>query len=64
MFLRTKTTELISLVDIARLYEIEHAAGRRTVIAVLRGSGVQVELARDYSIAALARSLDPLRASR
>ena len=35
-----------------------------TIVAVLRGSGVQVELAKDYSIAALARSLDPARASR
>jgi hypothetical protein len=64
VFVRTKSNELISLVDIARLYEIEHPAGGRTVVAVLRGSGVQVELARDYSIAALARALDPIRAGR
>ena len=64
MFLRTKSNELISLVDVARIYSVEHETGGQTIVAVLRGSGVQVELARDYSMAALARSLDPVRAAR
>ena len=55
---------LIALIDIARLYEIEHAAGGRTVVAVMRGTGVQVELARDLNIQVLARVLDPTRGAR
>jgi hypothetical protein len=64
MLLRTKSNELISLVDVARIYSVEHETGGQTIVAVLRGSGMQVELARDYSIAGLARALDPVRASR
>ena len=54
-FLRTKSGDLIALIDIARLYEMEHAAGGRAVVAVMRGTGVQVELARDLNIQVLAR---------
>jgi hypothetical protein len=56
--------DLVALIDIARFYEIEHAAGcGHSTMAVLR-SGDSVELARDYSIAGLAKVLDPVRASR
>ena len=63
-FLRTKSNELISLVDVARIYSVEHETGGQTIVAVLRGGSVQVELARDYSMAGLAKVLDPTRGSR
>ena len=63
MFLRTKSNELISLIDVARIYSVEHETGGQTIVAVLRG-GVQVELARDYSMVGLAKVLDPTRGSR
>jgi hypothetical protein len=57
-FLRTQSETLIAIVDVAQIFELDH-----TIIAVLR-DGTRVRLARDYSMAALARALDPVRASR
>jgi hypothetical protein len=64
MFLRTKSNELISLVDVARIYSVEHETGGQTIVAVLRGSGVQVELCRSYTIERLTRALDPVSSGR
>jgi hypothetical protein len=64
MFVRTRSGDLISLVDVCRIYAVEHAGGGNSLVAVRRADGVLVELARDYTIESLARALDPVRASR
>jgi hypothetical protein len=63
MFIRTQTGELIAMACIAAFFEDEHADKSRRVIAVLH-TGRHVPIARDYSIAALAKALDPVRAAR
>ena len=63
-FVRTHDGDLISLIDIRRIYAIEHEGGGCTVMAVMRADGEVVELARDYTIVGLAKVLDPVRASR
>ena len=63
-FVRTASGDLVSLVDVSRLYTVEHQGGGHTIVAVLRSDGTLVKLARDYTIESLARALDPVRASR
>jgi hypothetical protein len=63
-FVRTRDGDLIALWDIKKIYSLEHDGGGCTVMAVMRADGELIELARDYTIAALARVLDPVRASR
>ena len=58
-FLRTYSETLIAIVDVAQIFELEEN-GARTIVAVLR-DGTRVRLARDYSMAALAKALDPVR---
>jgi hypothetical protein len=60
-FLRTHSETLIAIVDVAQIFEREEN-GARTIIAVLR-DGTRARLARDYSMAALAKALDPVRRS-
>ena len=59
-FVRTAAGDLISLVDVKRIYAIEHQGGGWSTFAVMRDDEL-VELARDYSMAALAKVLDPVR---
>jgi hypothetical protein len=59
-FLRTAAGDLIALVDVRRIYTIEHSGGGYSTIAVMRDDEL-VELARDYSIDRLAKALDPVR---
>jgi hypothetical protein len=61
MFLRTCSGDLISLVDISRIYEHPEEDGGRTIVAVLRADGSLIKLARDYTIERLAKALDPVR---
>jgi hypothetical protein len=60
-FVRTREGHLIAVVDIMKFYELEHAGGGRTVMAVVRTDSEPIELARDYSIDRLAKALDPVR---
>jgi hypothetical protein len=63
-FVRTKDGDLISLIDVRKIYALEHSGGGCTVVAVMRADDELVELARDYNIDCLAKALDPVRASR
>ena len=58
-FVRTHSGELISLIDISRLYQVEHDTGGHTVVAVLRADASLIRLARDYTIETLSRQLAP-----
>jgi hypothetical protein len=51
-------------VDGLRSHQREQGGGGHSVMAVLCDGETVIELARDYSIALLARALDPVRASR
>ena len=62
-FVRTVEGDLIALWDIKKIYVLEHEGGGHSTMAQLR-DGATIELARDYSIASLARALDPVRANR
>jgi hypothetical protein len=62
-FVRTANGDLVALWDIKKIYVLEHEGGGHSTMALMR-DGETLELARDYTIAALARALDPVRASR
>lgn len=64
MFLRTREGDLIALIDVRKIFDIEHADGSHTTLAVMRADNEAIELACDYNIASLAKVLDPIRASR
>jgi hypothetical protein len=63
-FLRTIDGDLVALWDVKKIYSLDHEGGGYSTMAQLRDGETIVELARDYSIATLARALDPVRASR
>jgi hypothetical protein len=63
-FVRTREGDLISLIDVRKIYALNHEGGGCTVMAVMRANDELVELARDYNIDCLAKVLDPVRASR
>jgi hypothetical protein len=63
-FLRTADESLIALFDIKRIYSLDREGGGCVITAVMRADDALVELARDYTLASLARALDPVRASR
>ena len=64
-FVRTRDGDLVALWDVKKIYSLEHEGGGWIrPWPKLRDGETIVELARDYSIATLARALDPVRASR
>jgi hypothetical protein len=62
-FLRAASGVLIALWDIKRIFTVECADQSTRCVATLRNDEL-VELSRDYTIEALRRALDPVRASR
>ena len=61
-FVRTIDDDLIALWDIKKIYTLDHEGGGHSTMALMRDGETIIELARDYSIAILARALDPVRA--
>ncbi len=63
-FVRTREGDLIALYDTKKIYDLEHEGGGHTTMALMRDGETIIELARHYTIAGLAKVLDPARASR
>ena len=63
MFLRASSGVLLALWDVKRIFTAEYPDGATRCVATLRNDEL-VELSRDYTIEALRRALDPVRASR
>lgn len=62
-FVRTDDGNLISLVDVRKIFSVGIRYGSHTVAAPMHG-GETVKLARDYTIESLRRVFDPVRAHR
>jgi hypothetical protein len=62
-FLRDSKGSLVAIWDIRKIHDFEREDGSHSTLALMR-DGEIIELARDYSLPALAKVLDPTRASR